>query len=187
MQRGDHLVSPRTGYSHHGLYLGNQCVIHYAGISDKLTDGSIMPTSLESFCQGNGYSVIDHPDRIFDREASILRAYSRMGEQQYSLAFNNCEHFVNWCIEGEQASEQIERFAQGVCMGMQIQPAQSLPSMLGSLGGVANFTGAGKTGALLTGLLAPAASPVMTAVAAGLAIGVVGSKVWELCNGGHKL
>ncbi len=117
MQRGDHLVSPRTGYSHHGLYLGNQCVIHYAGISDKLTDGSIMPTSLESFCQGSGYSVVDHPDRAFDREASILRAYSRMGEQQYSLLFNNCEHFVNWCIDGANHSPQAENLATGLQIG----------------------------------------------------------------------
>jgi cell wall-associated NlpC family hydrolase len=30
-QSGDHLVSPRTGYQHHGLYLGDHQVIHYQG------------------------------------------------------------------------------------------------------------------------------------------------------------
>ncbi|MCG9053036.1 lecithin retinol acyltransferase family protein [Laribacter hongkongensis] len=29
MQRGDHLVTARTGYEHHGLYLGQGRVIHY--------------------------------------------------------------------------------------------------------------------------------------------------------------
>ncbi|WP_439839782.1 lecithin retinol acyltransferase family protein [Aeromonas caviae] len=28
-QPGDHLVSPRAGYQHHGLYLGDHQVIHY--------------------------------------------------------------------------------------------------------------------------------------------------------------
>lgn len=31
LQRGDHLVSSRLGYSHHGLYVGNNQVIHYQG------------------------------------------------------------------------------------------------------------------------------------------------------------
>ena len=29
MQAGDHLVTFRMGYTHHGLYLGNKEVIHY--------------------------------------------------------------------------------------------------------------------------------------------------------------
>ncbi|WMX36652.1 lecithin retinol acyltransferase family protein [Aeromonas caviae] len=31
-QPGDHLVSPRAGYQHHGLYLGDHQVIHYQGV-----------------------------------------------------------------------------------------------------------------------------------------------------------
>ena len=33
MQTGDHLISPRPGFTHHGLYVGNNEVIHYAGYS----------------------------------------------------------------------------------------------------------------------------------------------------------
>ena len=48
MQVGDHLVTPRTGYTHHGLYMGNQQVIHYEG---KLGEGAgcITQTSLQAF------------------------------------------------------------------------------------------------------------------------------------------
>ena len=28
---GDHLISPRIGYEHHGIYAGDDWVIHYQG------------------------------------------------------------------------------------------------------------------------------------------------------------
>lgn len=37
------------------------------------------------------------------------RAYSRLGEAHYSTLFNNCEHFVLWCIEGFHYSKQINQ------------------------------------------------------------------------------
>ena len=50
-QPGDHLVSPRTGYQHHGLYLGDHQVIHYLGFSAGELSGQITITSLAEFCQ----------------------------------------------------------------------------------------------------------------------------------------
>lgn len=33
-----------------------------------------------------------------------------LGEDQYRLTINNCEHFCVWCMSGESRSEQIERW-----------------------------------------------------------------------------
>ena len=60
MQIGDHLVTPRTGYTHHGLYLGNQQVIHYSGKSAH-DQGSIQQVTLEEFCDGKACRVRDYP------------------------------------------------------------------------------------------------------------------------------
>ena len=106
MQIGDHLVTPRTGYTHHGLYLGNQQVIHYSGKSAH-DQGSIQQVSLEEFCDGKACRVRDYSFRVYGRKESVERAHQRLGEANYSILFNNCEQFVAWCIMGIGYSEQL--------------------------------------------------------------------------------
>src|SRR5512147_1582734 len=43
---GDHLVSARRFTSHHGIYLGNGQVIHYAGLASGLQAGPVKVSSL---------------------------------------------------------------------------------------------------------------------------------------------
>ena len=107
MKIGDHLVSQRTGYSHHGLYVGNGEVIHYSGFSDAFDKGSIELTTLADFSQDQGYEVINHFLCVFDEQERVERAYSKLGEDSYNLIFNNCEHFVNWCFNGVKTSSQV--------------------------------------------------------------------------------
>lgn len=115
MQIGDHLVTPRTGYTHHGLYLGNREVIHYEGSSLGDLSGRITQVSLDEFCQGNGCTVREYPIRIYGRKESVQRAYKRLGEAQYDVLLNNCEQLVTWCIMGFAYSEQInELVALGI-------------------------------------------------------------------------
>lgn len=106
MQIGDHLVTPRIGYTHHGLYLGNQQVIHYSGKSAH-DQGSIQQVTLEEFCDGKACRVRDYPFRVYGRKESVERAHQRLGEARYSILFNNCEQFVAWCIMGFGYSEQL--------------------------------------------------------------------------------
>ena len=107
---GDHLRSPRTLYTHHGIYLGRDLVIHYAGFASEMKSGAIEITTLDEFTQGQGASVVPHPDRKWNVDETIERAYGRLGEDWYSLLFNNCEHFVYWCIEGKHKSPQVETY-----------------------------------------------------------------------------
>lgn len=106
MQIGDHLVTPRTGYTHHGLYLGNRQVIHYSGKTHH-GQGSIQLVSLDEFCDGKACRVRDYPFRVYGRKESVERAEQRLGEANYSILFNNCEQFVAWCIMGFGYSEQL--------------------------------------------------------------------------------
>ncbi|WP_447832292.1 lecithin retinol acyltransferase family protein [Aeromonas salmonicida] len=115
---GDHLVSSRPGFHHHGLYLGEQQVIHYLGFSAGELSGQIAVTSLAQFCQSNDYQVVPHAMRCYSHEQSIDRAFSRLGEAHYNTVFNNCEHFVRWCIDGFHYSKQIQEL---VAAGMLAQ------------------------------------------------------------------
>lgn len=109
---GDHLVSPRLGFRHHGLYLGQGLVMHYAGgasasSSETSEFAGIECVPLAEFARGRRIRVITHPRPHFSSDEAMLRAYRRQGEQCYHPAFNNCEHFVQWCIEGVSHSPQV--------------------------------------------------------------------------------
>lgn len=118
---GAHLVSPRMGFNHHGLYIGNGRVIHYSGMARTLSCkdilklpgliryGAIVKTSLKRFCDGHGFRVIEHPNAKFSGEAAVERARKRLYERSYYLYGNNCEHFVNWCIDDTFKSPTVTR------------------------------------------------------------------------------
>jgi hypothetical protein len=95
-----HLISPRTGYNHHGLYVGNNTVIH-------LTRTSIIEAvPMHEFTDGNGYKIQKYHS-LFSHTEIIERAKSRLGNSDYSVIFNNCEHFINWCLHNSKHSHQI--------------------------------------------------------------------------------
>ena len=91
MQVGDHLVTPRTGYTHHGLYIGNQEVIHYEGKFGS-DSGRIAKVTLAEFCEAASCRVRDYPLRVYGRKESVERANQRLGEQDYNVILNNCAH-----------------------------------------------------------------------------------------------
>jgi hypothetical protein len=105
---GSHVVTPRRGYLHHGIYVGDGNVVHYAGLARSLRRGPVEETSLARFARGNPvWSRCDVPAQ-FDSAEVVLRARSRVGEDSYRLLTNNCEHFCEWCLRGEPRSYQVE-------------------------------------------------------------------------------
>lgn len=111
---GAHLVTPRRGYTHHGIYAGGGRVIHYAGFKRLFERGPVEEISLEEFSGGRGVTVKSWIEPQFTDEGAVARARSRLGEDRYSLLANNCEHFVEWCIGGLSRSPQVEVLASRV-------------------------------------------------------------------------
>ncbi|WP_242798693.1 lecithin retinol acyltransferase family protein [Aeromonas hydrophila] len=130
MQRGDHLVVSRGLFTHHGLYLGGQQVIHYGGgLSSKEQADGVGIVSLAAFADGRQVTVHRHDAPAYDPETRLARAYSRLGECQYHPVTNNCEHFVNWCIEGEAHSPQVSAAITTGSLLMTPQPRAVLYSL----------------------------------------------------------
>ena len=103
-----HLVSPRALYTHHGIYIGNGRVIHYAGLAGGLWRAPVEVIPLEHFARGRAIRIrCDR--RVFDRGEVVERARSRLGEHCYRILTNNCEHFCAWALRGENRSSQVER------------------------------------------------------------------------------
>ena len=107
LKAGDHLITERLGYTHHGIYLGKNKVIHYSGLAAGLRAGPVEVTDLIVFSQGKSTYVQQHESRKFSHRQTIKRARSRLSEDNYNLLLNNCEHFINWCIYGKASSPQV--------------------------------------------------------------------------------
>jgi hypothetical protein len=111
---GSHLKTPRIGYTHHGIYVGNYKVVHYAGLADGLNSAPVEEVSIEKFLNGKTYEVIPHPNKTYSIKEIVNRAYSRIGEDNYGVVGNNCEHFVHWCIYGVHTSQQSGAVAKTI-------------------------------------------------------------------------
>lgn len=107
---GSHLVSPRGGYVHHGIYVGNGFVVHYGGLVRGLRAGPIEAVSIEQFRQGRPLQVLLESSPYYSSTEVIQRALSRVGEDRYHVLRNNCEHFCEWCLRGEHRSYQVDRW-----------------------------------------------------------------------------
>lgn len=105
---GTHLTTRRHGYVHHGMYIGNVRVIHYAGLSRCLDRGPIEGISIDHFSAGFGFNVVPPPHSQYTGAEIARRVASRLGEQDYRLLTNNCEHLCLWCIVGQGKSDQID-------------------------------------------------------------------------------
>jgi Lecithin retinol acyltransferase len=97
---GAHIVTPRRGYTHHGIYVGRGKVVQYAGLTRGLHRGPVEEVVLTQFTQGHPIWVRPEESRRFDSDEVVRRARSRVGEDRYHVFTNNCEHFCEWCIRG---------------------------------------------------------------------------------------
>ena len=105
---GAHIITQRYGYTHHGIYAGVGRVVHYAGLSRGLRRGPVEEISLARFAAGHRVSVISDLAPKFKGREVARRARSRIGEANYRLFTNNCEHFCEWCLRGQHRSYQID-------------------------------------------------------------------------------
>lgn len=115
MARGDqiYVLRPFVGlsgiYEHHGIDCGDGTVIHFR----KLDEATIARTSIVEFAMGRQIFVKDYPV-CYIPDIVVTRAESRLGEQNYNLLTNNCEHFATWCKTGRSDCQQLADFGLGV-------------------------------------------------------------------------
>jgi hypothetical protein len=102
-------VTSRRGYTHHGIYIGEGRVVHYAGLSRSWDSGAVEEVRMTRFTSGRAISIKEHAESSYSPQQIVERARSRLGENRYHVLKNNCEHFCNWCITGRSTSTQVSR------------------------------------------------------------------------------
>lgn len=94
-EKGDHIFVQRAAYQHHGIYDGCGYVYEY-------NDFIVQHASLRDFI-GDATSINRNNERAqYSKDEIICRAQSRLGESEYNVVTNNCEHFAIWCRCGDQ-------------------------------------------------------------------------------------
>lgn len=116
MARGDqiYVLRPLMGmdgvYEHHGIDCGDGTVIHYSKAS---SEPRIARTPYEVFSWSKSVFVKRYTTSYVP-DVAVARAESRLGEQQYNLLTNNCEHFATWCKTGRNESLQLVEYGLDV-------------------------------------------------------------------------
>ena len=92
-------------YTHHGIADGKGNVIHFRWDPDKRA-GVITVDRFNVFSKGSKFDVITSAT---PPELVLKNANSRLGETGYNLITNNCEHFTEWCTNGNKKSYQTRK------------------------------------------------------------------------------
>lgn len=97
---------------HHGVYLGNGVVAHfYANNAKDKTNAEIQLIPVQQFIDLAAPHRVEKVMTVRPRftVAEIQRrCLSKLGEKNYHVVLNNCEHFANWATTGEHRSYQVE-------------------------------------------------------------------------------
>lgn len=72
------------------------------GVCEELVDVEV------HIRQGTLYRYEYDPDACYEPFDVVRRAASKIGQFEYSLWGNNCEHFVRWCITDKSKSSQAQ-------------------------------------------------------------------------------
>jgi NC domain. len=115
--KGDHIKVDRGLYTHHGVYISNDEVIHFTGSEeDSVLDWSkpeVIQTDLSYFLKDGELEVKEYTDDelqdLYPVDHIIAYARACLGDKGYNLVFNNCEHFANVCTLGRFRSRQVEK------------------------------------------------------------------------------
>ena len=63
---------------------------------------------MSRFSKGRPVRTVQYSESKYSPQEIVRRARSRLGENDYEVLRNNCEHFCNWCISGRSHSTQVE-------------------------------------------------------------------------------
>ena len=132
---GTHLMTSRRVYMHHGIYVGRGMVVHYAGLSRFLHSGPVEEVTMSRFSKGRPVRIMEYSESKYSPQEIVRRARSRLGENEYQVLSNNCEHFCNWCISGRSHSTQVESLLASALSALVIavDRAKRLLLVLGNL------------------------------------------------------
>ena len=114
--KGAQIRVNRGLYSHHGIYVSDDLIIHFAsnepGHETDPLYASVCKTDLKGFLKGGELEVREYTEEEMREKRGndeiVEYVLSNLGRKGYDLINNNCEHFSNECAFGKSYSSQVE-------------------------------------------------------------------------------
>ncbi len=112
----------RGAYYHHGIYVAEDTVVHYAAADgDGLShaaDVTVRTVPLSMFLAGGNLEIRRYSLRerleVRPPKRVAAAALGRVGEGGYDILRHNCEDFSNECAFGRRRSGQIDAYRKKV-------------------------------------------------------------------------
>ncbi|XP_046560833.1 uncharacterized protein LOC124269837 [Haliotis rubra] len=129
LEPGDLLKFDRGVYSHWAVYVGNDEVVHLAGVDGaggrdlkhpctisgvKSDKGIVRKDDFWTVTEDSKAEINNFKDLKFkplEPSKIVQRALSKVREVGYNLLYKNCEHFATWCRYDIEKSDQAGLFA----------------------------------------------------------------------------
>ncbi|XP_056012807.1 phospholipase A and acyltransferase 2-like [Ostrea edulis] len=134
---GDLLEFNRGWYSHWGVYIGNEQVVHLGGVDNDGLNGTIKSNHVFTISGKTFNKAVVRKDNfwkvVLDSKVDInngkdkkcrpraahevvKEALSKLGEIGYNVLWKNCEHFAAFCRYGVNWSEQADKALMGMAV-----------------------------------------------------------------------
>jgi len=147
---GDLIEIKRGVYSHWAIFAGGEDVIHLAGEDNDGLDADWEARHVFVVCGQRfdkarvvveSFWPVAHGDISFKNNSRdrkwppfagtevVERALAKIGKVEYSLLFENCEHFAKWCRYGRSKSDQVDKFLTAVGAGAAVSLAAGVSVM----------------------------------------------------------
>ncbi|CEQ03861.1 NC domain [[Clostridium] sordellii] len=110
---GDLIFVDHGLYKHFGIYINDDCVIHYDGKLDDrfLRNMCVRQTGMDRFLAGkDNFKILNLSKNPIPPHEVVNHAKSHLNERNFNLILNNCEHFAYWCKTGSKKSYQVNFF-----------------------------------------------------------------------------
>jgi len=135
---GDLVEFKRGLYSHWGVFVGDEQIVHLAGEDNDGIDANIEARHVLTVsghrldkacvCKTQFWSVVgndkaliqndkDHKWKPLPQHEIVENALKKIGKVGYNLLYENCEHFAKWCRYGIEKSDQVESVVTGLAVG----------------------------------------------------------------------
>ena len=146
LQPGDHIYVYNSWlmYSHHGIYIGNDRVIHLSGGGQsKKSAAMVRECTLDEFLNGNQLRLVAYGvkpitrrikksgtchilgsrsvEKVLDTAKYYLQNPDKWG--RYNVFTNNCEHFAYCCKTSNKRSAQVDSFLRPGKSSIPYRPA----------------------------------------------------------------
>ncbi|KAJ0014128.1 hypothetical protein Pint_20459 [Pistacia integerrima] len=137
LQPGDHITTDRSmfvNYDHHGIYVGDDVVIHFLQPAKKSNSsspcqkcghtpslhGEIVKTCLDCFLDGHSLYIINPidckpPNEVVKTATEFFQGIRTFDE--YNFFFNNCQDFASFCKTGIKSSEERNKVVKILSVG----------------------------------------------------------------------